>query len=371
MNSSSISRYIAVAIGFLVFGFIIYRFSDLVTYVLVAWVLSLVGRPLMRLLEKIKVRKFQLGPNLSAIFVLLAFFLIGTGVFFLFVPIVLEQAYNLTGVDYQAMAATLEEPFNQFKAWMESYGIPVPDESLESAIQKAFNSGFDPNKTGEIVGTLVSAAGSIVIGLFSIIFITFFFLKEKGLFIDGILAIIPNKYEAATREAIKDIVYLLSRYFNGILLQITIISFYMTIMLSIFGVKNAFLIAVFAAFINVIPYLGPAIGATFGIFIVISANIDLDFYNQLLPIIIKVALIFASMQLIDNFILQPFIFSNSVLAHPLEIFLIILMGASLSGITGMILAIPVYTIIRVVAREFFHQRKLVKRLTRKMDEADI
>jgi predicted PurR-regulated permease PerM len=338
---------------------------------MVAWVLSLVGSPLIRLLERVKIGKFKLGPNLSAILTILTFFLIGSGVFILFVPIVLEQAYNLVGVDYQAIAATLEEPFLQFKNWMASYGVPVPDDSLEEAIQKAFNSGFDPTQMGDIIGTVIGAAGNIIIGLFSILFITFFFLKEKALFINALLALIPSKYEIATREAVKDIVYLLSRYFNGILLQITIITLYMSIMLTLFGIENALLIALFAAFINVIPYLGPAIGAAFGIFIVLSSNIDLDFYNEILPIIIKVAIIFTSMQLIDNFILQPFIFSNSVLAHPLEIFLVILMGASLSGITGMILAIPVYTIIRVIAREFFTQRKLVQRLTRKMNEADL
>jgi len=118
----------------------------------------------------------------------------------------------------------------------------------------------------------------------------------------------------------------------------------------------------------VIPYIGPLLGAIFAVFITISSNLDLEFYNEMLPLLIKVVVIFASMQLIDNIILQPLIFSRSVLAHPLEIFLIILMGAQLYGIVGMVLAIPAYTVIRVIAKEFLNKFKIVQKLTGKMKE---
>jgi len=371
MNNNNLSRYLALAISFLVVGFLVYRFMDLVSYILVAWVLSLVGQPIMRFFQRIKIGKVRMGPNLSAMFTILVYFIVGSLLFVLFVPLALEQAYNLAEVNYGEIAQTLQEPFNAFKNWMAEYGVPIKEESLEESVRQLLSGRFDPSKIGDAISAIVGAAGNIMIAIFSIVFITFFFLKEQGLFINALLAIIPNKYEEQTRESIKDIVYLLSRYFSGILLQVTIITVYMTVMLSIFGVKNAFLIALFAAFINVIPYLGPMIGAAFGVFITMSSNLDLAFYNELLPLLLKVVAIFASMQLIDNFFLQPFIFSNSVLAHPLEIFLVILMGASLVGITGMILAIPTYTVIRVVAREFLNKFKLVQRLTRKMDEADI
>jgi len=371
MKANNWSRYLAVVLGFVVVGFLVYRFSNLVTYILISWVLSLIGSPLMRLFQKIKIGKWRQGANVSALLTILLFFLAGSAVVILFVPIVLEQASNLAGVDYPAIAAALEEPFQQFQEWMSGYGFQVEERSLEESIRQSLNGIFDPSRFGEIISSIVGAAGNIIIGLFSVIFITFFFLKEQGLFVSALLAVIPSKYEEPTRESIKDIVYLLSRYFSGILLQITIITVYMTILLSVFGIKNAFLIALFAAGINVIPYLGPIIGAAFGVFITISSNLDLSFYEELLPLLIKVVVIFASMQMLDNFILQPFIFSNSVLAHPLEIFLVILMGASLAGIMGMVLAIPTYTIFRVVGREFFKQFKLVQRLTRKMDEAEI
>ena len=194
-------------------------------------------------------------------------------------------------------------------------------------------------------------------------FITFFFLKEQRLFGDFVVAIAPNEYEDEVRHGLDNITRLLTRYFAGILIQITIITLFVSVSLGLLGVTNALLIGFFAAIINVIPYLGPIIGATFGAFITVSSNLNLDFYTQMLPLLVKVFAVFGAMQMLDNFILQPYIFSNSVLAHPLEIFIIILMGAKINGIIGMVLAIPVYTVLRVIARVFLSEFKIVQKLT--------
>ena len=134
------------------------------------------------------------------------------------------------------------------------------------------------------------------------------------------------------------------------------------------NIQNALLIAFFAAVINVIPYIGPTIGAVFGIFIAVSSNLDAEFTTVIVPMVTKVVIVFALMQMLDNFILQPFIFSNSVMAHPLEIFIIILLGAKLGSILGMVLAIPVYTILRVIGSVFLSEFKVVQKLTERMDE---
>jgi predicted PurR-regulated permease PerM len=219
---------------------------------------------------------------------------------------------------------------------------------------------------GDFFTGVVSAFGGLLIGAFSILFITFFFLKEQGLFTSFLVALVPNAYEQQVRNTVDDVSRMLTRYFGGIVIQISIITLYVTIFLTVLGVKNALLIGFFAGIINVIPYLGPLIGASFGVFITISSNLDLGFYNEMLPLLGKVVLVFATVQMLDNFVLQPFIFSNSVLAHPLEIFIIILMGAQLGGIGGMVLAIPAYTVLRVLARVFLSEFKIVKRITDRM-----
>ena len=161
---------------------------------------------------------------------------------------------------------------------------------------------------------------------------------------------------------------MLSRYFRGLVLQMLAVATFVTLTLTILGIKNALLIGVFAALLNVIPYVGPIIGMVFGVIFTISSGLDLDFYTQMVPQIIKVACVFLAAQMLDNYVLQPYIFSNSVLAHPLEIFIVVLMGAQLNGVMGMVLAIPFYTILRAVARAFLSEFHIVQHLTERMDK---
>lgn len=283
----------------------------------------------------------------------------------LFVPLAVEQAANLAEVDYAAIADALNQPFVELQERLERIGVSS-DESLEDLLQKSMTGYFNPGGIADFFAEAISVAGNLMIGIFSVMFISFFFLKEEGLFGRVVMSLVSKPYRPKMAHALDQITSLLSRYFTGILLQITLITIIVTVSLNLLGVPNALLIGLFAALINVIPYLGPIIGAAFGVMITISSNLDLNFYNEMLPMLLKVMGVFATMQLMDNFIFQPFIFSTSVRAHPLEIFLVILIGAQIQGITGMVLAIPTYTVIRVVAREFLNRFEIVQRITSRM-----
>ena len=448
------SRYIAIAISLCLVGAVFYYFSDIVAYVLIAWVLSMVGQPINEFYKEY----LKLGSNGSAGLTLVTFIFLLTGLAWVFVPPMIKQAQNLAGIDYESLVESLEEPINSFnnilveRGLMEGelifaeYELPedttiisvetIPDNikkdtsqigsggeknnqltstfvSIDSIllqngdtvtktnitfqvninepiieaktsdvidkaaeikhtdtpiekIQKRIFATFNPGQIPQLFSTLIGFMGNLLIAFMSILFIAFFFLKEQGLFLDALQAIVPSKYEKEVIHALDDSSRLLRRYFVGVSIQVTTITIFVSLVLTVFGMKNALLIAFFAALINVIPYLGPVIGATFGVLITISSNLDLPFYEEMLPLIFIVIITFAAMQLLDNFVLQPFIFSNSVSAHPLEIFIVILVGAKLSGIVGMVLAIPVYTVIRVIAKSFLSEFRLVQKLTKKL-----
>ena len=364
------SRYIIVGITLLIIGVLFYYFSSIVTYILIAWIFSLLGQPIHNfLLNKLNLKKFKIGPTLSAIFSMLIILMLFSVLFIIFVPQIIEQ---FSSIDYSKFGIALEEPINDFNNWIGSFGIEQNLKESTEQLDKLLNDWLKPNRIGSIFGSMITVASSLLIGLFSVLFIAFFFIKEEGLFINIILALVPNEYEERVKNSIKDITKLLTRYFTGILMQITVITLIVSVALGFLGVPNALLIAFFAALINVIPYVGPLIGAIFGVFLTISSGVDLqmDFYNQMLPLVLKVVTVFAIMQAIDVFILQPVIFSNSVNAHPLEVFIVILIGAQVAGIIGMVLAIPVYTILRVVARSFLSQFKVVQRITGNMESTD-
>ncbi|MBK7475835.1 MAG: AI-2E family transporter [Haliscomenobacter sp.] len=369
MPVNSWTRYIIGLLAALLIGFFVYRFSNIVTYVLAAWVLSLIGSPLARQFRRIKIGRFRVGVSAAALMTILTFFLVGGLFLLLFIPLIIKQANNLAHVDYLAIAGALEAPYNRLIYWLGQYGLTIPSNSLEDLVQRSLKGWFEPNRLSTIFTNAVSAVGNTLVSIFSTIFITFFFLQERRLFINFILAITPEAYEEPARETMRDTVVMLSRYFRGILLQITILTVYISVFLTILGVKNALLIGFFAAIMNMIPYLGPLFGGTFGIFITISSNLDLDFYTEMLPLLAKVLGVFITVQWLDNYFLSPTIFSKSVLAHPLEIFLVVLMGANVAGVVGMVLAIPAYTIFRVFAKEFLQQFKIVQKMTDRMKQS--
>ena len=365
----NLSRNIAIVASLGIVIIVFYYFSSIVAYVLIAWVLSLIGQPLMRFFQqKIKIGKLQIGPSFSAILTIISYFIVFTILMWLFVPLVVEQARNLTDVDYNAIGQTLSEPLSQINDQLHRFGLIEQGDSANEQLKTILKEWFQPTKIGNFFRLIIGVFGNFLITLFSIIFITYFFLKEQSIFGNFITALAPQNYENETRNALQSITKLLTRYFGGILIQITIITLFVSVLLGILGIKNALLIGFFAALINVIPYLGPMIGAVFGVFITISSNLGLDFYAEMLPLLIKVVSVFAAMQLLDNIVLQPYIFSNSVKAHPLEIFIVILLGAQINGIVGMVLAIPVYTVIRVIAKEFLSEFKIVQQITHRMED---
>lgn len=361
------NRTIALLVSLLLIASLVYFFTSIVTYVCAAWVLSMIGQPFMKFYQRyVRVWKFRAGPNTAAVLTLLTFFLAIYLLIWLFVPPIVQQINNLAGVDYAAIANALEEPLEHLQGHLADVGVLDSTESLEQQLQQTFSGYLEPASIGDYFGGVLSAFGNILLAVVSIIFITFFFLKEQGLFVSFLAAIMPEQYDSQVRRAISDTAHMLSRYFRGLVLQMLSVAVFVTLALTILGVKNALLIGTFAAMLNVIPYIGPIIGMLFGVVFTISSGLDLDFYSQMLPMLGKVVVVFAAAQMLDNYVLQPYIFSSSVMAHPLEIFIIVLMGAQVAGIWGMVLAIPSYTVLRAVARAFLSEFNIVQRLTERM-----
>jgi predicted PurR-regulated permease PerM len=324
------------------------------------------------LLNRLQLKKFSWGPGLSAISTLAIFIGIVAVLLSLLAPILIDQAVRLASFDYAAMAAALEEPLERLRRFLTNLGIELDENFSYDMVLNLFNTWFIPEQIGSIFTQIFGWASEILIGVFSILFISFFFLQERGMFVQFIITLVPNEYEEAVKNTLEDTVYLLQRYFQGVLLQMTVITLFITIALSIIGLNNAFLIGIIAALLNLIPYLGPALGAGFALAITLVTNSELPFYDMMLPLLLKVSISFALMQLLDNLILQPFIFSNRVMAHPLEIFIVVLLAAQvgvligIGAVIGMVLAIPTYTIFRVVARTFLSEFKVVQKLTNRM-----
>ena len=362
-------RNIAIAISLIFGAYILWYFSEIVAYVLIAWIVSMLGQPIMRFFHnRVRMGKRHVPPSVAALFVLFFFLLIIVSLFAIFVPLVVTQVNNLSQVDYNAFTNGLKQPIQQLTDWGHRFGLIKPKEDILVTLQHSFSAWFSPTLVSDFFRNILFTASNIVIGTISVLFISFFFLKERHMFTEFVAQLVPNQYDAGVREAVNDTTRMLSRYFSGLLLQMTFVIFFLTISLWIMGIQNALLIAIFAALINIVPYLGPMMGCIFAVFITISSSLHLDFYDETVPMIFKVVILFGAMQFINDWIMQPAIFSNRVAAHPLEIFIVTLVGSKIGGIGGMILAIPTYTVIRIVAREFFNHIRIVRKITSALDE---
>lgn len=346
-----ILKFLALLGVLFVLGWLLYESSTIIIYILLAAVVALIGRPLFKTLERIQIRGRHLPNSVKAAITLIVIFGGIGGLLSIFVPMIVVEAQLLTTLDLDQVKEALSPSLNWFNGISEKINLNPDSKVDENRLVQHIYESLDLKAFPAFLNTIVATLGNLLIAVFSIAFMSFFFLKDKDILTDLVMKVVPGSKESRVKNIIRNTRSTLSRYFLGLLIQVIAISTCVFIGLQIVGVENALLIAVFSGIVNLVPYLGPWIGASFGIFILVANNIDANFMDVVEPKIIGVLIVFASTQMIDNYIFQPAIFSNSINAHPLEIFIVILVAGSLGGVGGMIAAIPVYSFIRIVFTE--------------------
>ncbi len=338
-------------------------FHTIIAYILVAGVISLIGEPLIRFLLKIQFKERHMPRALAAtmtIFGLLSFF---GAIISAIIPMVADEARKLSNISVEETLANIQGPIQSAQDYINQYKLTEAPIVLESELKKLLTNLIDISAVGDSVQYALGLTGDIFIAFFAITFITFFFLKDQGLFKNMIMTLVPDEHEVRFGKVLHKSKQLLTRYFIGVIIEMAIVMTIVSVGLTIVGIGNAMLIGFIAGLFNVIPYVGPIIGAAVGITIGLTTNAEGLDITGLLSLTGQMAIVYAAAQLLDNIVLQPLIYSQSVKAHPLEIFLVILMAGNVAGIAGMILAVPAYSIGRVFIGEFFNQFKVVKALT--------
>jgi predicted PurR-regulated permease PerM len=361
-------RYTLIGLGLAFIVFLLWFFSSIVVYIIISAVLALIGKPIVELLGRIHIRRFRIPIAIRAFLALLSIYTVFISFFWIFIPVVANEAKSLSEIDADTLIAQIHAPLAKAQALYDKYQVRETNSpGFEEIIRGKIRHILDVAFLSDMIGSIAEILGNIFIALFSITFITFFFLQEEGMLTEAIILLVPDKHGKAVRHALDSITRLLIRYFVGIGGQLTGILILVTVGMVIAGLdfKQSLLIGLTAAIMNIIPYLGPLIGSGLGILMGLAFHIDMGLIN-LVPMAGYMVLVYMVVHAIDNFIFQPFIFSSSVNAHPLEIFLVIMMAGSIGGVTGMILAIPSYTILRVFAKEFFNNFRVVKKLTEKI-----
>lgn len=361
-------KYIIGVVAAVVALLLLWYFRDIVIYMIVAAVISIIGRPLTGLFKRIRIKNFRVPNWLAALLSILTILLVAVTFFALFIPLIFNKISDLAAVDWNSLLGNFPDLLVRIENFLEQYfASEVSSATISESITNWIAGLINFDAINNVVGSVVSGVVKTAVALFSIVFITFFFLKDENLFMRILLAVTPSKYEDNIKHAMGSISKLLSRYFIGILCESLIMMLVVSISLSFcgYGIQNAVFIGLIIGILNVIPYVGPWLG--FGISLLVS--IALVASGMSFPFIFfSLAITVLAAQMIDNFILQPFLYSSSVKAHPLEIFIVILMAGHAVGVVGMIFAIPAYTVLRVIGKEFFAHFKVVRKLTENMGD---
>ncbi len=363
-------KYIIGFISFVIGVYLLWYFRAIVFFIVLSAILSLVARPIFYFFRGKTHKKIKLSKSLSALATVLSIWSIIILIMSFTVPFIIEEIQFLSKVDFYLILDKFDDATKSFllplkETYIGDSGLPM----IKTQINEFFGSIFNFSKIQDVLSSFIDFLGSTFIALFSVSFITFFLLKEEDLLLESIKLVVPETYYVGVDHMLWSINRLLRRYFTGIIIQISLISTLIIIGLMVIGLefRHALIIGLFSGFINIIPYLGPIIGASFGLIVSMVVYLQTDTPPPLMIFFGAIIILYIIVQLLDNILFQPMIFSTSVKAHPLEIFLVIIMAGYIAGMPGMFLAIPIFTIIRVIAKEFFSKYNLVRKLTGKLD----
>ena len=349
-NSGVILRFCALLFVLLLGWY----FSGLALYIFLAFIFSLIGKPIAKLINRVKIFNYRVPYGICALLTLIVFVLFFVMIFIFLVPMLTRETQRFASINYDELSRNLGYLLNNIENFLYNNNLINYDETLVGLVTDEIKKFANLSYFSNFLGGVMSATGSFLMGVFSVFFLAFFFIKDD-INLDGLAKLLfDEKYSERLTTVSEKINNLLSRYYIGLFIEIVTMMILLYAGMAIFGIKGALLIAFIGGMLNAIPYLGPLIGALcaclFGAVDCLAANE----YEAIFPTVLKIAGTFIGANLIDNIVLQPLIYSKSVKTHPVEIFLVIIMAGSFAGILGMLFAIPVYTMIRTIVIEIFN-----------------
>ena len=303
--------------------------SSIITPIIVAYVFYYMLNPLVNFFSK-KISRFS--ASLLAILVgVITILIVIIGV----VPIIVEQTHNLI--------TALPRYIEIVKGYLEEYS----DNAYVQVVVEYVNTNLNVSKISE---RLISIATSVAQGIVSSIsstasvlvtmpFVLFFLLKDASQFNKFVISLLPEKFENPVAETIDEIDDKVGSYIQGQMLVSLCIGGMLFIGYNVIGLHYAFSLATIAAFLSIVPYLGPVIAITPAMLVAASTS---------WVMVVKMLVVWGIVQFLEGNIISPNIMGRSMNMHPLTVIFVILIGVNISGVVGAILGIPVYSILKVL-----------------------
>lgn len=353
MNNNSKSA-LAILFGIGIIIFLFWFFSDIVIYIFIAFVLSLLGSPLVKFLSRIRIGNWQFPSSLAAGITLLVIIAFIGLLFYILIPALVNEIKFLTTLDLSSVNESATKWLNQFDKPLRKFGLLSRRQHVTDLLMAEWSEIMQKISMSNILSGTANVIKTLFVAIFSILFMTFFSLKDHNIFFKMIRSWLPNRYQNNFDNILEATGTQVSAYFRGVFMEMFIVGFLEFLICFIFGVPNAMIIGAIGGFLNIIPYVGTLIAIIISIIIGITSLLPIDPDTSLIVAnVIKIVAAFGVAKMVDDFVLQPFIYGRQTHSHPLEIFIVILMAGYIGGIFAMIFAVPAYTLLRIVVSEFF------------------
>jgi len=308
-------------------------FPDLMLAFIISGLAAFVVSPIVAFLES------RMG--LRRIPAIVATFLVTNGI----LAVVVFKAAPILIARFQEIEARfktfpLDEKLMEITREFESTLPFIDSAALARSIQAMIGGVLDVASSS--VQTLLGTAMTLAI----VPFVMYFILTDGRKAYTSLIERIPNRYFEMTLNVLSKIQRQLVKYLKGWILDSIIVGILTTIGLSILGINHVLAIGITAGVANLVPYLGTIVAATLAILVSMTQTGN---FGMVGPILLMTIII----RLLDDFIVQPMCFARSINMHPLSVLLLLIIGHEMLGIGGMLLAIPVSTIIKVSAVETY------------------
>jgi len=348
-----------------VIGFLAWYFLEIIFFIVVAGVVSIIGYPLVEFFDRLRIGKIKCPHVLSTILTLLILIIFFFGLLSFFIPLVIREASVISSIDGKKLVTYYGKEIRWLEYNMTQLGILTKGATIETLVKVNISKILDFGIFTNIISRVLTFTGTFFFNAFAILFLSFFFLFDNKMLPRFILMLVSEKYAEKTQNVMSKSKKLLSRYFIGLILNVLVMMISYAIALTIVGAKGALVIAFFGGIVNIIPYIGPIIAIIMGILLGVTGMVSIGIYGAIGSMVIKILVAMIIVILLDNFVYGPLIQGRSMKVHPVEIFLVIIAAGSIGGIPTMIIAVPSYAFLRIVAVEFLSQFRIVQSFTKR------
>lgn len=347
MSPARRNRLVLIGILALIVGAMIYVARAALFPYLFGLVVAYLVLPLVNLLDRHMpplLGERKLGRPLSIILVYLAGIAIVIGVVAFVVPIIGEQVEAL----WENREALVESASDLVTELLDRYRRDVPinfQQALEEYLSEL------PGKVGDVVQEglrrtigAVTSTISFVLGFIVVPFWLFYILNDQAEVSAGLLTLIPERFEADVRNLVRITDDIFSAYIRGQLLLCLFVGAMATVGLMLIRVPYALVLGLLAGVFELIPYIGPLLGAVPGV--IVAALVSW-------PTAGWAIVVFFVIQQVENLLLVPRISGRSVRLHPALVMVVLVVGNEAAGLWGMLLAVPVAALIRDVFKYLY------------------